>query len=79
MAEDVCDLGFAEAGGVVFERDVELGVVDLEAAKAVGVGEFAERAELIVGEGRLEFKFGFEKCHVRSIAKGELERIRDGG
>ena len=53
VAEDVRDLGFAEAGGVVFEREVEFGVVDLEAAEAVGVGEFAEGAELIVGERRL--------------------------
>jgi hypothetical protein len=63
VAEDVCDLGLAEAGGVVFEREVELGVVETEAAEAVGVGEFAEGAELVVREWRLEFEFGFEKCH----------------
>ena len=76
MAEDVCDLGFAEAGGVVFKGDVELGVVDLEAAEAIGVGEFTERAELIVGEGRLEFEFGFEKCHGEIIAVQAHRRKR---
>ena len=69
VAEDVCDLGFAEAGGVVFERDVEFGVVDLEAAETVGVGEFAEGAELIVGEWGLEFEFGFEKCHGKNYSR----------
>jgi len=76
VAEDVCDLGFAEAGGVVFKGDVELGVVDLEAAEAIGVGEFTERAELIVGEGRLEFEFGFEKCHGEIIAVQAHRRKR---
>jgi hypothetical protein len=42
LAEDVRDLGLAEAGGVVFEGDVKFGFVELEAAEAVGVGEFAE-------------------------------------
>jgi len=63
VAEDVCDLGFAEAGGVVFERDVELGVVDLEAAEAVGVGEFAEALKLFVAERRMKLVGDFEKCH----------------
>ncbi len=69
LAEDVCDLGFAEAGGVVFEREVALGVVELEAAEAVGVGEFAEGAELVVRERRLQFEFGFQKRHGESIAE----------
>ncbi len=69
VAEGVCDLGFAEAGGVVFEREMSLGVVEMEAAKAIGVGEFSERAKLVVGQGRLEFEFGFEECHRGIIAK----------
>ena len=70
MAQDVCDLSLAETGGVVFERKVPLGVVELEAAEAVSVCEFAKGAELIMGERRLEFEFGFEKCHEESIAEG---------
>jgi len=58
VAEDVCDLGFAEAGGVVFKGDVELGVGRFGSGGGHSVGEFTERAELIVGEGRLEFEFG---------------------
>ena len=45
------------------------GVVDLEAAEAVGIGEFAECAELVVGEGRLQFEFGFEKCHGKNYSR----------
>lgn len=68
VAEDVCDLRFAEAGSVIFEREVALGIVKLEAAEAVGVGECCEMAELVLREGRLEFEFGFEECHAESIA-----------
>jgi hypothetical protein len=63
LAEYVGDLGFAEAGCVVFERNMAFGVVDLETAEAVGVGKIAERTELIVGERGLQFEFGFEECH----------------
>jgi len=69
VAEDVRDLGFTEAGAVVFKGEMELGVVELKAAKAVGVGEFAEGAELVVSERGLQFEFGFEKCHGESIAR----------
>ena len=76
-AEDVCDLSDAQPRGVIFKGKMKLGIVELEAAEAVRVCEFAERAELIVGERGLEFEFGFEKRHKRSIAKigrGEGER-----
>ena len=46
-----------------------LGVVQLETPKAVGVGKFAEGAELIMGERGLQFELGFEKCHGESIAE----------
>jgi len=71
VAEHMCDLGFAEAGAIVFEREVTFGVVQLETAEAVGVSKFAKGAELVVGEGGLQFEFGFEKCHGESIAGGE--------
>lgn len=77
MAEDVGDLSFAEAGSVVFERDMEFGFVDLEAAEAIGVGKFSEGTQLIVRERGLEFEFGFEECHGGIIAKrGSGERRR---
>ena len=65
----MCDLCDAEARRVIFEGKVEFGIVEFEAAEAVGVGEFAEGAELIVSEGRLEFEFGFEERHGGSIAR----------
>jgi len=77
VAEDVCDLSFAEAGGVVFEGNLEFGLVDLETAKFVGVGKFTERTELIVCEWGLKFESGFEECHGGIIAKrrcGERRR-----
>jgi len=69
VAENVCNLSLAKARAVIFEREMALGVVELEAAKAVGVGEFAECAELFVGERGLEFELGFEKGHGESIAE----------
>jgi hypothetical protein len=83
VAEDVRDFGLAEAGGVVLEGDLKFRLVDLKAAEAVGVGEFAERAELIVRERGLEFEFGLEECHGGIIAKsgwrtGRKSRGLDG-
>lgn len=63
LAEDVGDLGFAEAGGVVFERQLFFAVVHAKAAEAVGIGECAEAAELVGREGRLEFVGDFDKSH----------------
>jgi hypothetical protein len=77
VAEDVCDLSFAEAGSVVLEGNLEFGFVDLETAEAIGVGKFTERTELIVCKRGLEFEFGFEECHGGIIAKrgcGERRR-----
>ncbi len=65
----MCDLRDAQARGVIFKREMEFGIVEFEAAKAVGVGKFAEGAELVVGERRLEFEFGFEERHEGSIAR----------
>ena len=52
----------------------------METAEAVGVGKFAERTELVVGERRLEFEFRFEECHHKSIAEhrnvGTLARLK---
>lgn len=75
VAEDVCDLCFTEARSVVFEREMELGVVNGETAEAVGVGKFSERAKLRVRERRLQFKFCFKECHVEIIA-GPLEVLK---
>ena len=41
VTEHMGDLRVTEARGVVFERELALGIVELEAAKAVGIGEFA--------------------------------------
>src|SRR5271168_809502 len=67
LSQDVGDLRLAEARSVVLERQVVL-VVDAEAAQAIGVGEFAEVAELVVGEGGLQFVGDFNESHGGSIA-----------
>ena len=41
----------------------------METAEAVRVGKFAEGAELVVSERRLELEFRFEECHGTSIAE----------
>ena len=63
MAEDVSDFRFAEAGSVVFEGEAAGGVIDVETAQAVEIGEFAEPLELFVAEGSEQFVADFEKCH----------------
>jgi len=75
VAENVRDLCFTEARSVVFEREMELRVVNGETAEAVGVGKFSERAKLCVRERRLQFKFCFKECHVQIIA-GPLEVLK---
>ena len=72
------DLRLAEAGSVVLEREMSLGIVELEAAKAIGVGEVSERAELFVSERGLEFEFGFEECHRGIITKRGWSRTEGG-
>ena len=69
LSEHMCDLSFAQARSVVFKRKLALGVVDGEAAKAVCICEFAERAKLRMRERRLQFKFHFEERHTQIIAE----------
>ncbi len=69
VTEDVRHLGFAKARSVIFKRELQLGIVDGETAKAVSVREFTERAQLCMSERRLQFKFGFEERHGKSIAE----------
>ena len=71
LAEYAGDLGFAQAGGVVFERQLIGGRVNAEAAQAVGVGELAEVAQLVIGERGLQFIGDFDECHGGIIAAGE--------
>jgi hypothetical protein len=74
LAKDMGHLRLAQARGVVLERQVVL-VVDAEAAQAVGVGEFAEMAELILSERGLQFVGDFDESHARIIA-GRSSRSR---
>ena len=71
FAEDVGDLGIAQSGSVVFEGEVFLLFVDAEAAKSVGIREFAEALELFEGGGRVKFVGDFEKCHAGIIPAWE--------
>jgi len=62
-AENMGDLGFAQAGGVILKGELILLFIDAETAQAIGVSEFAEAAELIEAQGRLQFVGDFEECH----------------
>ena len=63
LAEDVGDLGLAEAGSVIFEGEMIVLLIDTESAEAVGVGKFAQAAELLEAEGGLQFVGDFQECH----------------
>jgi hypothetical protein len=63
LAEDMGNLGIAQAGSVVFEREQIFLLVDVEFAQAVGIGEFAETAELIEAQRCLQLVGDFEECH----------------
>jgi len=77
LGQCVCDLGFAEAGGVVLEGEDFAGVVDVEAAEAIEIGEFAEALELLVAQGRMEFVIDFEKRHAGDYSRsGEWRAAR---
>ena len=74
LGEGVGDLGFAEARGIVFEGEGFAGVVNVEAAKAVEIGELAEALELFVAQGSEEFVADFEKSHAGIIAAAPAEK-----
>ena len=42
--------------------------IDAKAAQAIGVGKFAETAELLEAQRRLQFVSDFEECHGGIIA-----------
>jgi hypothetical protein len=44
--------------------------VEIEAVDAVGIGELAERAELVGGEARLQLVGCGHQCHARHYSKG---------
>ncbi len=49
MAEEMGDLGFTQARGVIFKGQAALFFIHAEAAQAVKVGEFAEALKLLIG------------------------------
>lgn len=56
-------LAFAEARGVVFERQLLPRIVEAKAAEAVGIGEFTEMKQLVVAQRGLQFISNFYKGH----------------
>lgn len=65
------DLRFAEAGGVVFERQLVCRWIDAEAPQAISVRELAELAQLLIGQGGLQFVSDFHEGHGGIIAAGQ--------
>jgi hypothetical protein len=78
LAEDVGDLGFAQARGVVFEGELVFLLVDAEAAETVGVGEFAETAELFEAQWRLQLVGDFQEGHKGKYKGKRSESERAG-
>ena len=76
LPEHVSDLRVAEARGVIFKGQLFFSFVHAELAQAVGIGEFAEAAELFEAQRGLQFIRDFEKGHARIIAAGEKFVLR---
>lgn len=55
LAEDVLDLCFAQARSVVLKGEMLLGFVKAESPQTVGIGKFAEAAELVFRQRGLQF------------------------
>lgn len=70
LAEDVSDFGLFEAGSVVFKSKTIVGLIDMETAQAVGVGEEAELTELLRLERSLEIVCDFDQGHDAGIIAG---------
>ena len=62
-AQDVLHLGFAKSRGVVFKAQVQFLFVHMKPAKAVGVGKFAEAANLLHAEWGGQFVSDFDERH----------------
>ena len=67
LAKRVNHLRVAQARGVVFERQLLLRIVQPKASQAVGIGEFAEAAQLLIAERGLQFIDSFHECHAGII------------
>lgn len=65
LAENVRNLSLAKTGSVVFEGELILLLVDAKAAETVGIGEFAQAAELFEAQRGLQFVSNFEESHSR--------------
>ena len=76
LSQDVGNLCFAEAGGIVFKRDLIFLFVHVHAAQAVGVRKFAKPLQLLVAQGGVKVIGDFEKRHVRDYSSDELPSER---
>jgi len=72
MSQDVGNLCFAEAGGIVFKRDLIFLFVHAHAAQAIGVRKFAKPLQLLVAQGGVQVIGNFEKRHMGDYSSDEL-------
>jgi hypothetical protein len=63
LSQDVGNLCFAEAGGIIFKRDLIFLFVHVHAAQAIGVRKFAKPLQLLMAERGMQVIGDFEKCH----------------
>lgn len=73
-AEDVSDLAFLQARGVVFEGQLIEVFVDAETAQAVGIGELPQSTELLWAKRARQFVGDFDEGHAAIIATPSLWR-----
>jgi hypothetical protein len=78
LSQDVGNLCFAEAGGIVFKRDLIFLFVHVHAAQAIGVRKFAKPLQLLMAKRGMQVIGDFKKRHARDYtSEGPLpERYR---
>ncbi len=67
LTKRVNHLRFPQARSVVFERQLFLRIVQPKAPQAVGIREFAQLAQLLLAQRRLQLISNFHECHAGII------------
>ena len=76
LSQDVGNLCFAEAGGIVFKRDLIFVFVHVHAAQAIGVRKFAKPLQLLMAKRGMQVIGDFEKRHAGDYTSDELPSER---
>jgi len=76
MCQDVFHLRLAQSRRVIFERQLVLRFVHVEAPQAIGIRKFSEMAQLFIRQRGLQFVRDINECHVAIIPALLAGRLR---